>query len=605
MNLENFGLLSRFKKFLRNTSGGIAVPFAIAVIPMMMATGVGIDTVRITREQAAFQAAMESAALALAADDRSAVEGLTGQPLKTRIDELTVLALNYFKANYTAEAGAETSLNLSIKVDGQKVQIFATHEFPTTLMRLVGIEHMSLNFFSEVQKAMRPVEVVLVMDVTGSMAQAIPVGTPLPPGITSGSQIDTKIEGAKVAAQNFLKGLYTGTLAEKPSSQYIRVALVPFSAAVRLNQNAFDFNLNWIDTTGINPLSRLNFDQSIATPATWNNFTAWSSVKRTTGTSSADWHTWNGCVETRRSGTGANDFNINDAAPTTSNPDTLFPAYFMPDVSGTDTGSNTYGVNYIGGTSLTSVGNECRGLSFCNKTSASGSTNTSAFYRSQQENYNKYVNRVVGNEALTTDGPWSNCSATPIVPMTYDRSRVEAGLNAMTPEGNTVIPEGLAWGLKVLSPTEPFTQVEGFGANAATTISTYGNPRWMKVMLLMTDGDNNVSPGTYTTNSSPYTAYGFAGEVLANNRYGTTSNSGVETNLNNYTTAACNKVKAQNITLYVSSFGSGVSTATQTMLRNCATKTEYYMHSGSAADLVAAFNHFGQDTLNKMVFVSK
>ena len=50
-----------------------------------------------------------------------------------------------------------------------------------------------------------------------------------------------------------------------------------------------------------------------------------------------------------------------------------------------------------------------------------------------------------------------------IVPMTHDRGKIEDGIDAMTADGNTVIPEGLAWGWRTLSPGEPFTKVEGSG----------------------------------------------------------------------------------------------------------------------------------------------
>ena len=92
-------------------------------------------------------------------------------------------------------------------------------------------------------KAMRPIELVLVMDTTGSMAT------------------DDKIGGAKTAARNLLNTVYGGSAASVPESEYLRVALVPFAAGVRLNKNAYDFNLNWIDTTGANPLSKLNFNE--------------------------------------------------------------------------------------------------------------------------------------------------------------------------------------------------------------------------------------------------------------------------------------------------------------------------------------------------------
>ena len=44
---------------------------------MMIAAGAAIDTVRINREQVAFDAAVDSAALAVAADDRASLAGLS------------------------------------------------------------------------------------------------------------------------------------------------------------------------------------------------------------------------------------------------------------------------------------------------------------------------------------------------------------------------------------------------------------------------------------------------------------------------------------------------------------------------------------------------
>ena len=65
------------------------------------------------------------------------------------------------------------------------------------------------------------------------------------------------------------------------------------------------------------------------------------------------------------------------------------------------------------------------------------------------------------------------------------------------------------------------------------------------------------------------------------------------------------KIKAEGIELYVTSFGSGVSSATRTKLQACATDADNYQHATSSADLAAFFNHIGQDVLNKSIYVSK
>ena len=46
-------------------------------------------------------------------------------------------------------------------------------------------------------------------------------------------------------------------------------------------------------------------------------------------------------------------------------------------------------------------------------------------------------------------------------------------------------------------------------------------------MVIMTDGDNDISAGLDTLNGTTYTAYGRGKETLADNRFGTTSDSSI------------------------------------------------------------------------------
>src|SRR5262249_6833570 len=55
-------------------------------------------------------------------------------------------------------------------------------------------------------------------------------------------------------------------------------------------------------------------------------------------------------------------------------------------------------------------------------------------------------------------GPSYNCPASPILPLTNDKSAITSAISAMVAGGNTVIPEGIAWGWRVLSPGAPFTE---------------------------------------------------------------------------------------------------------------------------------------------------
>jgi Flp pilus assembly protein TadG len=559
----------KLKAFRNNQLGSVTQMFAVAAFPMVIAAGAAIDTVRIGREQVAFNAAVDSAVLAVAADDRASLAGLSTSQQASRIAELELFAKKYLNENYTAQFGDNTDISVDIDITGSAIDLYASHDFPTTIMKLTGVEQVNLNSHAQVMKAMRPIEIALVMDTTGSMS--------------SGG----KIAGAKTAAHTLLTTLYAGSASAVPQSEYIRVALVPFAGAVRLSKTAYDYSASWIDTTGVNPLSKLNYNATTG----WDNYTTWGKLK----SSSSAFMSWNGCVEARNRGTAAagTDYNVNDAAPTLGTPATLFPAYFNPDAAG-----SSYGYDYIG---TSGTPNEYTSLTTTQK-----NDNSTAGLLYKQENQNKYLNRVISTEASGADGPWSNCAATPVIPMTYKRANVEAGIDAMTADGPTLIAEGLAWGWRVLSPSAPFTKVEGTGTIPADTISTYGHPRWQKIMVLMTDGDNDLSSGSYAVNGTTYSAYGRSKESpLTNNRFGSTTDSAIMGILDNAMLEVCAKIKAQGIQLYVTSFGTGVSSTTRTRLQTCATDAAHYQHNTSSAELAAFFNHIGEDVLNKSIYVSK
>ncbi len=124
-------------------------------------------------------------------------------------------------------------------------------------------------------------------------------------------------------------------------------------------------------------------------------------------------------------------------------------------------------------------------------------------------------------------------------------------------------------------------------------------------MVLMTDGDNDLSPGTDTLNGTVYSAYGRGTETLATNRFGSTSSSNKETELDNAMTAACNKVKAKESSFMSPPLVPACLPRQRTKLKACATDADNYQHNTSSADLAAFFNHIGQDVLNKSIYVSK
>jgi Flp pilus assembly protein TadG len=604
---------SAFKRFLKNTSGSITQMFSYLLIPGFITFGAAVDFARTTREQSNFYAAVDAAALAIAADERAAVTGLTESQKAQRIDELKIYAKKYIDANYVDKSFGEANVSLDLSITGQAINLNAELEYPTLMLSTFGgPDTMTLRSNSRVQLAMRPIELVMVMDTTGSMKN--------------------DMSGLKEAANKLLATLYSD---ESPTnktmkSEFIRTALVPFSGAVRLDTAAYDFDLGWIDTAGTNPLSRINFND-----VTWNNYNAWAKLKR----NSTAFHTWNGCVESRSRLAGGINHITSDVAPTSSNINSKFPAYFNPDspswynnssgyasywVNGGSSQNGVWNNGYIGTLSNYTTGAPTTSLlapSGSNRTGYDDSTigNNSTSFSARFTNAKKYENKNIGEETFSlggdgvtwsvTRGPWVNCTASKVVPMTYDRTKVEAGIASMRAYGGTNIAEGLAWGMRAISPSEPFTKVQGAPGISASTIAPYNGPRWQKIIVLMTDGENDpyskYSDGTlvnFTDTGTSYNSFGFSKTTTTGglNRYGSTSFSGAGHVLDDYTEEMCDSLKANGVTIYTVGFR-----VDSQLMEDCATSPSHYKSANSLPELVAYFDHIGQDVLNKMVYVSR
>jgi hypothetical protein len=618
--------VSRFKRLLKDSSGGTGVMMGLTAIPVALAFGVAFDTAMITREQTAFYQSVDNAALAVAANERSMFpENATAAEIAVREVEMEAYAIKYLRANYSnilkpkphGPKTGEKYIRVDVKLTGQRINMKAELDVPTPFMSVLNPvrgyneEKITLKSDSVVERAMRPIEIAFVLDTTGSMAD--------------------DMSALKTAANKMLSTLYADTspTQKNMTSPFIRVSLVPFSAAVRLNPLGHDFNIDWIDTTGVNPLSSLNF----ATGSGWHNFMAWGRL-RSNATTPNPALQWNGCVESRiaLAPDGAN-YITSDIGPDIANPHSLFPAYFNPDspswhpmtssnknrwynASGTSQGNGTWNNNYIGSyidySSSAANNTSLLAPSGSRRTGFddSGIGNRNTVFNDRFKNVAKYDGKAIAPESFTASGtswiqnqgPWDNCTASTVVPITHLRSKIEEGITAMKASGNTNIAEGLAWGMRTLSPGAPFTQVQGAPGIPSEPISAYGSPKWQKIVLLMSDGENNSGSGNTDTGTS-YNSYGFSNTpttgTLNLNRYRTTTQNNVPTVVNNYTSAMCTQLKANNTTIYAVGFR-----VDNPILRNCATSAAHYKFATSTAELVTYFDGIGRDVLNKMVYVS-
>jgi Flp pilus assembly protein TadG len=434
----------------------------------------------------------------------------------------------YFQAN--TQRMQSPSHIATFSMDSQKGEVRATAKGSViaSLLKAAGFDTFNYSTKSTVAKGSSMLEVALVLDNSGSMQ-------------------GTYIDALKTASRNLATTLYAGA----EGTDKVKLAVVPFSSSVNVGPEMKDSG--WIDKTGASSLHApgLIFNTPVS------RFDMFTKV----GTA------WRGCVEARPS-----PYDTNDTPP--AGGDTLFVPMFAPDEPDpANSNGQSYSNNYLpdyGGTcpapAATCLAYSRRGN--CTQWSQPPVL-TPATAQSRTCKY------VAATQNLSSSlGPNFGCATSKILPLTATKDQVFTAIDAMQASGYTNIPEGLMWGWRALSPEPPFTEGRPY--------STENN---QKVIILMTDGENNiVSQGNH--NKSIYSAYGFG----AQDRIGTTyTTAGYRNALNQKLITACTNAKAKQIKIYTIAFRLESDQATRAMLAQCATSSsEAYTASDNGA-LIQAF----------------
>jgi len=194
------------KRFLKETTGNVALMFAGSVFVLMIGAGVAIDTTMAHNTKKQLQNTADAAVLAAAKSG------------ETEPAALMAVAQSYVDANGEIASNISTSLTLT---PNGRVQVGLTGEHKTHIVGMFGKSDMNIAVVSEAPLASsEPVNISLVLDVTGSMSGA-------------------KLTSLKSAATGLIDTL------DSYENDSLKVSLVPFSNYVNIGMSRRD--ATWLE----------------------------------------------------------------------------------------------------------------------------------------------------------------------------------------------------------------------------------------------------------------------------------------------------------------------------------------------------------------------
>ncbi|MDH3240080.1 MAG: pilus assembly protein [Alphaproteobacteria bacterium] len=531
------------KRFARDESGAVIILVGLVIIVLALFAGVAFDSARGYLLKSKLSGALDAAGLA-----GGRVMHLTNAERDADINA-------YFQANFPPGFMGATTPPLVIVDNATETEpattltVTANASVGTTLMRLLGIDDMTVAARAVIQRQVRGLEVVMVLDNTYSMN-------------------GTKIADLRTAANSLVDILYGG----QETVPNLWVGLVPFVHSVNVgNQHA-----DWLVQAPAGPPA---FPHLAARAVACNPSDDYEDVPNTNrceqilttafdhgngpDTTLPFYHSnyydggptfgpanigWKGCVEARIRPDDGSD--INDDPPSVR----AFRPYFYPES------------RYDGGTED-----------------------------------NAWTAGVTSNDGGTSGarGPNKGC-ADPILHLTQPKTTIKNAINAMTvwQYGGTAIKLGLAWGWRVISP-----RWKGLWDPGSPNLPLdYDEPLMDKAIILLTDGEHffwNQGPPSGGHDDKGYNSHGRLDWGRLHNAGGTaitTSGAGVaelDRRLGilcqNIKDASGNGVRIYTIMLEIS------SPSLEPLFRGCASQPEFYFESPSSSDLEAVFQAIAND----------
>jgi Flp pilus assembly protein TadG len=532
----------RLARFAFDRGGNFGLISAVLAVPLVMAVGVAIDFSSISSRKSALQQAVDSAVLAIAREGKDVSD-----------EEAAQIAGKFLAGNFDRQ-----STTFKVSKDGTHFSIKAQTNAGLAFGALLGYQDWPVKVQSSADIAYASYEIALVLDTTGSM------------------------KGGKLTAlKDAVLGLIDDMSAQVKDEDKLKFAMVPFAAFVnvgpqygpqftkkgKIKQQVPGTGASWLDLE-----ATVDMPQSeLATGA--SRFQLYANLKKG----------WPGCVETRYA--PGKDYDVDDTTPDPAKPETLFVPTFAIDEPDGQGYSNNYITSDAKPNDDSVAQKKKRWAKYGVDTDLAGDPLNGGILDPLASLVSLVLDPLTGLASVALDaatadevasnrkGPGSGCDVQPITPLTSDYKQLEKQVKALEANGTTNIMEGVAWGNRVLSPGEPFTEAAGAPKNAE------------KIMIVLTDG-TNVFGNTANALGSSYSAEGY----LVDGRLGVEGGGAGTTTalMNQRTLKACDVAKAAGIEVYTIRLEEP-NVATGNMLRDCASAPDHYFDVPSRSQLDDAF----------------
>ncbi len=261
-------------RFARDRRGSVAVLVGVGIISFVGFVGLATDAARGYLVKAKLSEALDAAGLA----------GGKAFNAPTRDADIQ----QFFNANFPPGYLGANVVGPVATIDeaDQKVSLTASATIDTTFMRVLGFQHLTVSSATEVTRQQNALDIVLVMDMSGSMNDYV-----------SGQ---TKIQAARNAATELTNILF----GNNDASAQLKVGIVPFNSKVNVTYDGTTYNSSLTTTQSV---------PSFTNPLTHSaQSTVWYANNSPVPLLNAPASSWKGCVYSRF----LNDGVANDDADT-------------------------------------------------------------------------------------------------------------------------------------------------------------------------------------------------------------------------------------------------------------------------------------------------